>query len=175
MTSSVFGPGTWSMDYLVTGGWAYAPIGDVYPLEPVWGESHGVSGEVINSDDEQNYYSMVAAYVSDEDPYFVLQVTEDDPLTTDTIEEDVPTGEVNTAARLWLPWGWKEMRQLLVQKIMTGTAPNETWTGKFKISFTQQVRTAVGPNSLAKLAVDFWMTGDLERIRLAYGDVVFRR
>src|SRR5262245_39378273 len=169
-----FGPGTWSMDYLVTGGWSYAPIGDIYPLEPIWSESHSVTGETVNPEDEANYYSMVAAYVSTIDPYFLLQVTEDNPDTSE-IEEDVPTGEVMTEARLWLPWGFETEYELLTQKIMTGTAPDETWTGKFKITFTQGVRTAIGPDTVAKLAVDFWVEGDLERIRLAFGDVVFRR
>ena len=170
----VFGPGTWSMDYLVTGGWAYAPIGDIYPLEPIWTESHAVSGETVNDEDERNHYSMVAAYVSDIDPYFILQVTQDDP-DTDEIEQDVPTGEVNTEARLWLPFGFEREHSLLVERIVSGTAPDEVWTGKFKITFTKAVRVAIGPDVVARLAIDFWMTGDLERIRLAYGDVVFRR
>lgn len=170
----VFGPGTWSMDYLVTGGWAYAPIGDVYPLEPIWSESHAVTGETINVGDEANHYSMVAAYVSDLDPYFVLQVTEDDP-DTEEIEEGVPSGEVHTEARLWLPFGFEDERSMLVEKIVTGTAPNEVWGGKFKVTFTKAVRMAIGPDVIARFAVDFWIAGDLERIRLAYGDVVFRR
>jgi len=174
MTSSVFGPGTWSMDYLVTGGWAYAPIGDVYPLEPIWSESHGVTGETINVADEQNYYSLVCPYYADMDPYFIVQVTEDDP-DTEEIEEDVPTDPVGTAAKLWRPWGFSLEYPVQIDQVMTGTAPDETWTGKFKVTFTEDVRQAIGPNTLAKFAFDFWIVGDMERIRLAFGDVVFRK
>ena len=174
MTSSVFGPGTWSMDYLVTGGWAYAPIGDVYPLEPMWGESHGVTGETINVEDEQNYYSLVMAYHSDVDPYFVVKITED-LLETDEVEEIVPTDPVSTSARIWIPWGWAQEYPVMIEKIMTGVDPDETWTGKFKVTFTEAVRKAIGPNTLAKFAFDFWFDGDVERIRLAFGDVVFRK
>jgi len=170
----VFGSGTWSMDYLVTGGWAYAPIGDIYPLVPIWSESHSVTGEAINAADEQNYYSLVCPYYADIDPYFVVQITEDD-LSTEEIEEDVPAGAVATSAWCWRPYGWADEQQVLVQQVMTGVAPDEVWTGKFKVTFTQAVRKAIGPNTLAKFAFDFWIEGDLERARLAFGDVVFRR
>ena len=58
---------------------------------------------------------------------------------------------------------------------MTGVEPDETWTGKFKVTFTQAIRKAIGPDMLAKFAFDFWIQGDMERIRLAFGDAVFRR
>jgi hypothetical protein len=175
MTSSVFGPGTWSMDYLVTGGWAYAPIGDVYPLEPIWSESHGVTGDTVNVADEQNYYSMVCPYYADIDPYFIVQITEDDLSTEDVVEEGVPAGAVATSAWCWLPWGFHQEHQVLVQQVMSGEAPDEVWTGKFKVTFEKPLRQAIGPNTLAKFAFDFWIEGDLERARLAFGDVVFRR
>jgi hypothetical protein len=171
---AVFGPGTWSLDYLVTGGWAYAPMGDIYPLEPVWSESHSTTGEAINPEDEQNYYSMVCPYYADTDPFFVVKVTED-LLTTDEVEEIVPADPVMTSAWIWSPYGFSQEYQVLVEKIMTGVAPDETWTGKFKVTFTQAVRKAIGPNTLAKFAFDFWISGDMERIRLAFGDVVFRK
>ena len=117
---------------------------------------------------------MVVAYDSDIDPYFVVKVTEDLVETTE-VEEGVPTGTFLTAARIWIPWGFQAEFPLLVEQIMTGTAPDETWTGKYKVTFTQPVRKAIGPNTCAKFAFDFWIEGDLERIRVAFGDVVFRR
>ena len=114
-------------------------------------------------------------YYADCDPYFVVQVTEDLARHRRGRGAESRPASVKTSAWIWIPWGWSRSTRCWSQQIMTGEAPDETWTGKFKVTFTQAVRQAIGPNTLAKFAFDFWIEGDLERIRLAFGDAVFRR
>jgi hypothetical protein len=159
--------------YLLTGGWSFWPVGDFYQLFPKWDEWFSVTGNVIHSDDEKNRYELVAAYEGP-DPYFVLQVTEDDPATTG-IEIAVPTGTPQFSVRAWFTHGFGSEATPTVDLVVDDDDP-ELWTGKFKISFPSAFRQWAGVGRVVNFSFDFWpQESPYDRVRLAHGTVVFRR
>jgi len=174
--TNFYTPGIYALE---SGGWAYAPWGDIYALTPLWSDAHGLTGETINVEDEVNRYAIVAQYDAPDgiDPFFILTVTEDDPLTKKVIEEDIPTGTPAISTRIWRSYGFNDERNLTVSKITElNDLDAEVWTGKFKVSFPPNIRRWVGAGGIAKFSLDFWTTETPEtRVRLAFGTVVFRK
>lgn len=152
--------------YLMTGGWSFWPVGDFYQLEPKWEEWFSVSGNVYHTDDEPNRFELLAAYDGPE-PFIVLQVTDLDS------DLDVPSGTPAYATRAWKTAGFNEERELVVALV---TDDLDVWNGKFHITFSDSLRKWAGPNRVLNWAFDFWTEeAPYNRVRLAYGKIVFRR
>lgn len=158
--------------YLMTGGWSFWPVGDFYQLTPKWDEWYSVRGEVFHSDDEPNRYEMVGRY-DGPDPYIVLAIAEDDPTTLTVIEEGVPVGTPAWSARCWRSFGFAEERALPADIVID---TEDDWVGKFVITFPLEIRQWVGPGAVLNFAFDFWVEEEPQnRVRLAYGKIVFRK
>ena len=163
--------------YILTGGWAYWPVSDVYQITPKWEEWHSVTGKVIHPNDETNRYALVANWEGTE-PYIILTLTQDDP-DTRVVEADVPTGVPSFRSSIAPSYGWSTSLPLLVEQVVEDDLDDEgdeVWTGKIKVNFTEAVRALLGYDRTGEFCIDMWFeeTPDT-RLRIAFGTLVFRR
>lgn len=158
----------------------WGPIGDIYPLTPVWGEHHTPQGLAADSTTEADLWqNLVIPYGLDYT--FTIDLT-DTRGTSTVLTDDVPAGDETTpyiysrvTSSITLPFGWSTQHSFT---ITPSGGVGDLWDGTLIVTVPLVLQSLVGFNVSCPFRITLYMTDRTtsieHRVDVMFGELVVR-
>lgn len=159
----------------------WGPVGDIYPLTPVWSEHHAPQGLGVASATEQDLYQNLLVPFG-LDYTFTIDLTDTNETLIDTTD-DLPAGDLDTAfiysrvtSSITSPFGWATSRSLTVTP---SGGVGDLWDGTLIVTVDASLQSFIGFDRACPFRITLYMkdraTGTHEyRVDVMFGDIAVR-
>lgn len=158
----------------------WGPIGDIYPLTPVWGEHHAPQGLAsVSSTEADLFQNIVVAFGLDYT--FHIDLTDTGALQYDSTDDE-PLGDPTTSyiysrvtSAITAPFGWAETWEL---DITPSGGIGDAWDGTLDVTVPAALQSKIGFDRACPFRIVLYVkdrTTEVEyRVDVMYGDISVR-